>query len=109
MAYFAYMVRHRDELGVNLLFWSPPRKAVLWEYGDSCRIMHLFERTSLLSESPQDHAVFFLCGARGHVGYALDGVNAAALAVRVVCLWIAVLFSWTEGDRTRLRLRPVSG
>ena len=47
MAYFAYMVRHRDELGVNLLFWSPPRKAVLWEYGDSCRIMHLFERTSL--------------------------------------------------------------
>lgn len=36
-------------------------------------------------------------------------INAAALAVRVVCLWIAVLFSWTEGDRTRLRLRPVSG
>ena len=116
MAYLAHMSRHRNDLGVNLLFLAVPDEegssvGMRGSLSGLCSFMreqHL-DLIAALSGEPafwtskttgesQPHRVlftgttgkimplFFCVGREAHVGYAFDGVNAAALAARVVCL-----------------------
>lgn len=116
MAYLAHMARHRDELGVNLLFLAVPDEegssvGMRGSLAGLCAFLR--ERNvklvAALSGEPSFWTsrttkqsspcrifftgttgkimpFFFCVGREAHVGYAFDGVNAAALAARVVCL-----------------------
>ena len=116
MAYMAHMARHRKELGVNLLFLAVPDEegssaGMRGSLSALCSFLreHGLEPVAALSGEPAfwtskttENSLpyrtlftgttgklmpFFLCiGREAHVGYAFDGVNAAALAARVVCL-----------------------
>ncbi len=116
MCYLAHMARHREKLGVNLLFLAVPD-----EEGSStgmrgsltglCAFVreHGLDLVAALSGEPafwtskttsesRPHRIlftgttgkimplFFCVGREAHVGYSFDGVNAATLAARVVCL-----------------------
>lgn len=116
MTYLAHMARHRDELGANLLFLAVPdeegnsvgMRGALSGLCAFLREQHLdllaalsgepaFWTSKTTAESRPARILFtgttgkimplFFCvGREAHVGYAFDGVNAAALAARVVCL-----------------------
>lgn len=115
MAYLAHMARHREELGVNLLFLAVPDEegsSVGMRGSLSAMCAFLRERhldlAAALSGEPSFWTskttkqsspcrifftgttgkimpFFFCVGREAHVGYAFDGVNAAAVAARVVC------------------------
>lgn len=116
MAYLAHMARRRDELGVNLLFLGVPDEegsSVGMRGSLSAMCAFLKERNlelvAALSGEPSFWTskttkesspcrifftgttgkimpFFFCVGREAHVGYSFDGVNAAAIAARVVCL-----------------------
>ena len=116
MAYLAHMARHRDELGVNLLFLAVPDEegssvGMRGSLSGLCGFIRerRLDLVAALSGEPafwtskttgesRPHRVlftgttgkimplFFCIGREAHVGYAFDGVNAAAIAARVVCL-----------------------
>ena len=116
MAFMAHMARRREALGVNLLFLAVPDEegssaGMRGSLSGLCTFMkeHGLEPVAALSGEPafwtsrtsRESAPFrtlftgttgklmpfFLCvGREAHVGYSFDGVNAAALAARVVCL-----------------------
>lgn len=116
MAYLAHMARHRDELGVNLLFLAVPDEegssvGMRGSLSGLCAFIRerRLDLVAALSGEPafwtskttgesRPHRVlftgttgkimplFFCVGREAHVGYAFDGVNAAAIAARVVCL-----------------------
>lgn len=116
MAYLAHMSRHRSELGVNLLFLAVPDEegssvGMRGSLSGLCSFIReeRLDLVAALSGEPafwtskttgesRPHRVlftgttgkimplFFCVGREAHVGYSFDGVNAAALAARVVCL-----------------------
>ena len=116
MAYLAHMSRHRSELGVNLLFLAVPDEegssvGMRGSISGLCSFIReeRLDLVAALSGEPafwtskttgesRPHRVlftgttgkimplFFCVGREAHVGYSFDGVNAAALAARVVCL-----------------------
>ena len=116
MTYLAHMARHRGELGVNLLFLAVPDEegssaGMRGSLAGLCSFVkeHDLDLVAALSGEPafwtskttgesRPHRIlftgttgkimplFFCVGREAHVGYAFDGVNAAAIAARVVCL-----------------------
>lgn len=116
MAYLAHMARHRKELGVNLLFLAVPDEegssvGMRGSLAGLCTFIReqKLDLVAALSGEPafwtskttkesrpcrilftgttgKIMPLFFCVGREAHVGYSFDGVNAAALAARVVCL-----------------------
>lgn len=116
MAYLAHMARHREALGVNLLFLAVPDEegssvGMRGSLDGLCSFIreHHLDLVAALSGEPafwtsrttgesrpgrilftgttgKIMPLFFCVGREAHVGYSFDGVNAAALAARVVCL-----------------------
>ena len=116
MAYVAHMARRREELGVNLLFLAVPDEegssagmrgslpalcAFLQEHGLELDAALSGEPAFWTSKSTEGSRpcrtlftgttgklmpLFFCVGREAHVGCSFDGVNAAALAARVVSL-----------------------
>lgn len=116
MTYLAHMARHRDELKVNLLFLAVPDEegssaGMRGSLSGLCAFVkeHGLDLVAALSGEPafwtskttaesRPHRIlftgttgkimplFFCVGREAHVGYSFDGVNAAAIAARVVCL-----------------------
>ena len=116
MAYLAHMARHPGELGVNLLFLAVPDEegssagmrgslpglcALLQEQNLELEAALSGEPAFWTSKSTEGSRptrtlftgttgklmpLFFCVGREAHAGYSFDGVNAAALAARVVSL-----------------------
>ena len=116
MAYVACMSRQREKLGVNLLFLAVPDEegnsvGMRGSLTGLCGFVRekRLDLVAALSGEPafwtskttgESRArrvlftgttgkimpMFFCVGREAHVGYAFDGVNAAALAARTVCL-----------------------